>query len=444
MSRIAIIGTGISGLSAAYLLHPHHEITVYEKDRTIGGHSRTVTVRHGDRIIPVDTGFIVFNERNYPNLTALFRRLGIPVKKSDMSFGLTANDGELEWGARNANAIFGQRRNLLRLKFLKLFAQVMRFNGGAVAAIERNPHITLGELIAGMKLGEWFRRYYLLPMAGAIWSCPPRQMLDFPAATFVRFFQNHGLLSATGQPQWYTVDGGSQVYVERLTENFAHRVRSNCAAVEVRRDGGIRLKDALGNWDAYDEVVFASHADEALTLLADATDAEREALGAIKYQRNRAVLHKDPRFMPKRKVCWASWIYHAEGAGDEAAIAVTYWMNLLQAIDPAYPLFVTLNPQSEIPAENVFDDHVFYHPVFDANAIAAQSRLKTMQGTKNTWFCGAHMRHGFHEDGLVSAMDVAERLGAPTPWLAPHHVWRPARETGFARPRFAGEPLAAD
>lgn len=445
MSKIAIIGTGISGLSAAWLLNPHHEITVYEKEGRIGGHSRTVTVRHGDRIIPVDTGFIVFNERNYPNLAALFRRLGVAVKKSDMSFGLTADDGGFEWGARNINAVFGQRSNLFRPKFLKLFAEVMRFNAGALAAVEREPEITLGQLISRMKLGDWFQRYYLLPMGGAIWSCPPKQMLSFPASTFVRFFENHGLLSLGGQPQWFTVNGGSQVYVERLSESFSHRVRTNCAATEVRREGGsVRVKDVRGIWDRYDEVVFASHADETLTLLPDAETAEREALSAIKYQRNRVILHKDPRFMPKRKACWASWVYHAQGHSEAPAIAVTYWMNRLQSIDQNYPLFVTLNPQSDISSEHVFDEHLFDHPVFDTGAIAAQEKLRAMQGVRNTWFCGAHMRHGFHEDGLVSAMDVAARLGAPAPWLSPQPVWRPVREPAYARPRFADQPVVAD
>jgi predicted NAD/FAD-binding protein len=321
----------------------------------------------------------------------------------------------------------------------------MRFNAGALAAVEREPGITLGELISRMNLGDWFRRYYLLPMGGAIWSCPPSQMLSFPASTFVRFFENHGLLSLGGQPQWYTVEGGSQIYVEKMSEGFAHRVRTNCGAMEVRRErSGVRVKDVQGNWDRYDEVVFASHADETLALLGDAETAEREALGAIRYQRNRVILHKDPRFMPRRKACWASWVYHAEGPGEEPAIAVTYWMNLLQGIDQDYPLFVTLNPQSEIPSDQIFDEHLFDHPVFDTAAIAAQEKLKAMQGVRNTWFCGAHMRHGFHEDGLVSAMDVAAKLGAAAPWLAPQPVWRPSREPAHARPRFADEPVVAD
>jgi uncharacterized protein len=418
MAKIAIIGTGISGLSAAYLLNGRHDITVYEKEQRIGGHSRTITVRHGGRAIPVDTGFIVFNRRNYPNLTALFRRLGVTTHKSDMSFALTVRDGWLEWGAQNVNAIFGQRRNFFRPGFFRLFGEAMRFNAQAVSTMEENPGVTLGELITRMDLSESFRWYYLLPMAGAIWSCPPRQMLAFPAETFIRFFANHGLLSVSGQPQWYTVTGGAQSYVDLLTESFIGRVHVNRAVAEVTRTkGAVTVRDRNGHCMTYDHVVFASHADETLRMLADASPAEREALGAFSYQRNQAILHKDPQFMPKRKRCWASWVYHSDGAGDKAAITVSYWMNRLQAIDPCYPLFVTLNPAREIPAEHIFDEHEFHHPVFDRAAIAAQGRLKAMQGSANTWFCGAHLGHGFHEDGLVSAMNVTAALGAPAPWL---------------------------
>ncbi len=436
MAKIAIIGTGIAGLSAAYLLDRHHDITVYEKESRIGGHSRTVSVRHGDRTIPVDTGFIVFNERNYPNLTALFRRLGVAVQKSDMSFALTVGDGWLEWGAHDLNAILGQRRNLFRPQFLRLFRDVI-FNARAQTALEADPEVSLGELIARMGLGDWFRRHYILPMAGAIWSCPPRQMLAFPAATFIRFFANHGLLSATDQPQWYTVQGGAQNYIDHLTSSFAPRIRPNCAVTEVTRVGNtVRVHDRQGYRESYDHVVFAAHADETLAMLGDAGPAERAALGAIGYQPNRVVLHKDPQFMPRRKRCWASWVYHSDGRGDEAAITVGYWMNRLQAIDERYPLFVTLNPTREIPPEHVFDTHEFSHPVFDATAIAAQARLKAMQGVNNTWFCGAHMGHGFHEDGLVSAMQVAAALRSPAPWQDQEVITLPkrSRATGLLAP----------
>ena len=418
MAKIAIIGTGISGLSAAFLLQKKHELVVYEKEARIGGHSRTVTVQHGNRIIPVDTGFIVYNERNYPNLTALFKLLGVSTKDSNMSFAMSVRDGWLEWGARSFNAVFGQRRNIFNWRFLNLFREVMRFNAQVTGAVKREPGITLGEFVDRQGFSDWFKKYYLLPMGGAIWSCPPTQMLQFPAQVFVDFFENHGLLAISGQPQWRTVDGGSQIYVEKLVASFRDRVRLECGATGVQRVvRGVRVLDAKGGAEEFDHVIFACHADEALALLSDADEHEKSTLSAIKYSRNEVVLHKDPRFMPKRRRCWASWNYHSDGEGDEAAISLTYWMNLLQSIDEAYPLFVTLNPASSIPEENVFNRHVFHHPIFDTAAIAAQQRLRGLQGLRHVWYCGAHMRHGFHEDGLMSAMDVAARLGAPAPWV---------------------------
>jgi uncharacterized protein len=418
MAKIAVIGTGISGLSAAWLLHRRHDVTVYEKAGRVGGHSRTLMVRHGGRDIAVDTGFIVFNERNYPNLTALFGHLGVAVKNSDMSFGLSVDGGRLEWGAKGLNAVFGQRRNLLRPRFLKLLYDVMRFNALVEAEAERAPGETLGALLDRMGMGDWFRRNYILPMAGAIWSCPPSKMLEFPARTFVRFFANHSLLSLSGQPQWKTVDGGAQSYVEKITAPLADRVRTGCGAVRVsRKFGGVQIHDARGHAEYFDHIVFACHADEALAALADPSDEERAALGAFQYQRNVAVLHRDISVMPKSRRCWASWVYHADGRGAEPAISVTYWMNSLQGIDESCPLFVTLNPSQPIDERRVFDRHVFEHPAFDFAALRGQERLKRMQGLANTWFCGAHMGHGFHEDGLVSAMAVAEALGAPAPWV---------------------------
>ncbi len=418
MANIAIIGSGIAGLSAAYLLQNQHSITLYEKEPRLGGHSRTITVKHGDRIIPVDTGFIVFNERNYPNLTALFARLGVKVKASDMTYAFTMRDGWFEWGAKDLNTIFGQRRNLLRPWYLKVVSEVLRFNREVVGRVANEPNITLGALIDAMGLSENFKRYYLLPISGAIWSCPPQQMLAFPAQVFVNFFNNHSLLTMDGQPQWLTVDGGSQQYVQKLAATLKRRPQPGRAVVRViRQAAGARVHDSNGQDTAFDHVVFACHTDEALALMADPNDAERKALGAIRYQENRAILHKDPRFMPKRRRCWAAWNYHAASEGKEPAVTLTYWMNRLQAIDERYPLFVTLNPATPIAEQDIFDATTFHHPVFDTGAIEAQRTLALMQGERNTWFCGAYMRHGFHEDGLISAMAVAERLGARAPWL---------------------------
>ena len=417
MARIAIVGTGISGLAAAYLLHPHHDITVYEKADRVGGHARTVTVDYDGVSIPVDMGFIVFNETNYPHLTAMFRHLGVAVHKSDMTFAATIRGGWLEWGARDLASVIGQKRNLLRPRFALLVRDVFRFNTKALETVERHPELTLGELMAKLALGDWFKRYYLLPMAGAIWSCPPREMLNFPARTLVRFFANHQLLSAAGQPQWYTVTGGAREYVARITASFAGRIRVASAATSVeRRDRTAVVSDVTGTAAEYDHVVMACHGDEALSLLTDADASERSALGAFRYQPNRVVLHKDASVMPKRKPCWASWVYASDGELDQPAISVTYWMNSLQAIRKDRPLFVTLNPAREIAAEHIFDEQRFDHPVFDFAALAAQPKLEALQGARRTWFCGAHLGHGFHEDGLQSAVRVAEGLGARVPW----------------------------
>src|SRR6185295_6123347 len=284
MARIAVIGTGISGLGSAYLLNPDHEITVYEKAPRIGGHSRTVTVDYDGTPIPVDTGFIVFNRPNYPNLCGLFTHLGVPSHASDMTFAASIRDGWLEWGAKDLDAVIGQRRNLLRPKFGLLVRDVMIFNTQAQGVVERHPELSLDGLIQKLGLGEWFRRYYLLPMSGAIWSCPPCEMMNFPARTLVRFFANHHLLSFTGQPQWYTVTGGAQEYVRRLSASFSRRIRANCAAVAVTRPsagpdaGKVQIRDAAGGTESYDRVVMASHGDETLALLKDADSAERAAL----------------------------------------------------------------------------------------------------------------------------------------------------------------------
>ena len=422
MSHIAIIGAGISGMGISYLLHhAGHSITLYEKAPVAGGHTRTLQVDYRGKHIPVDTGFIVYNIPNYPNLCGLFNHLGVATQKSDMSFAITMDDGKFEWGARSVSAVFGQRRNLLRPSFYRMIRDVRRFNSKALAAVEADPELTLGGLINRLGLGEGFQRYYLLPMGGAIWSCPPSMMLDFPALTFVQFFKNHGLLSMTGQHQWYFVTGGSTRYMEKLTVSFRQHIRTDCGVVTVtRQEGKVQVTDSKGITEIYDDVVFACHANETLTLLKDATAEEKNTLGAFQYQRNVAYLHRDTALMPKHKVCWASWVYHAhtpkDGTSDSQAIGVTYWMNLLQAIDQNYPLFVTLNPPKEISPELVFNRHEFEHPIFTRETLAAQERLPQLQGKKHSWFCGAYTRYGFHEDGLLSAVKVAQAMGASIPW----------------------------
>lgn len=417
--RIAIVGTGISGMASAYLAHrAGHDITVYEASSVIGGHTRTKDIIYDGVPIAVDTGFIVFNEPNYPNLVGFFKHLGVKTHASDMSFAISVNRGQFEWGARSVNAVFGQRSNLVRPGFYRMIRDVMRFNREALALAEPSPDMTLGQLLDALHLGEDFRRYYILPMGGAIWSAPTDTMLEFPAHSFVRFFKNHGLLSFTGQHQWYTVTGGSKQYVAKVTAPYRDRIRAGCAVTRITRDAeGVTVSDSHGTNERYDQVIFACHADQTLRLLSDATDAERAILGVFHYQRNIAYLHRDTSVMPKRKHCWASWVYRMDGkAGEADGIEVSYWMNLLQTIDLRHPLFVTLNPAQAIPDELVFDRHEFEHPIFTNETAHAQRELPSLQGQRHSWFCGAYTRYGFHEDGIMSAVAVARGLGMKIPW----------------------------
>lgn len=416
--KIAIIGSGISGNVAAWLLNQHHDITVYEKNRYIGGHSRTLTIQHQGQAVDVDTGFIVFNHRCYPLLKGLFEHLGVATEKSDMSFGATIHDGWLEYGTHSLNTLFGQRRNLLRPAYWEMLRDILRFFKVAREMLEQGDvDTTLGEFVAKHRFGQWFKKYYLLPMGGAIWSCPVQQMLEFPAATFLRFFDNHGLLSPDGQLQWYTVSGGSKRYVDALTAPFRDKVRLGCGVVRVARvKGKVEVTDTNGNVDTYDQVVMASHADETLAMLEHPTEDEQRLLSAFAYQNNTAYLHKDASFMPKRKSCWSSWVYRSHERRDTRDISLTYWMNNLQNLDTESPIFVTLNPTKPPAAEDVYDVHQFSHPVFTREAIAAQQELPHIQGKAQIWYCGAYTRYGFHEDGMMSGVAVAEALGAPLPW----------------------------
>lgn len=416
--NIAIIGTGISGLGSAYLLHPHHHITVYEKNDYIGGHSRTIEVQTADGAIPVDTGFIVFNYRNYPLLTRLFAHLDVPVVKSDMSFGVSIGGGWMEYGTQQLRYVFAQKRNLLRPAFWRMLADIMRFNAQAKTYLASDPAITLGECLHKLGVGRWFRDYYILAMGGAIWSAPLAEMLRFPASTFIRFFDNHGLLTVNDQPQWYTVSGGSREYVHRLSAAFADKVRLNTGVVSVvREQDSVRVIDTHGGEQLYDEVVFACHADQALSMIKHPEAAEQEILSAFRYQPNRAVLHSDTSFMPRRKKAWSSWVYLSENSQDKSQqVSLTYWMNNLQTLATRQPLFVTLNPSREPSSSLIYNDHWFEHPVFDEAAIRAQADLPRIQGTNRLWFCGAYQRYGFHEDGLASAVSMARAMGIEKTW----------------------------
>ncbi|PJE27816.1 Predicted NAD/FAD-binding protein [Pseudooceanicola antarcticus] len=410
--RIAVIGAGISGMAAAWRLAPQHQVTLIEAAPRLGGHARTVLAgRNGDQ--PVDTGFIVFNYANYPHLTSMFRDLDVPVERSDMSFGATIDGGRVEYGLQTLAALTGQRRNLLRPGFGAMVRDILRFNAGAEAASE-DPNLTMGELMEQMRLGRWFREFYLKPICGAIWSTPPGGIEAFPARALVRFFRNHALLSATGQHQWWTVKGGSIEYVRRLEASMRARgvtIRTGSPVGSVLRDGPTpEVVMADGERQSFDQVIFACHSDEALALLARPTAEEQGALSAVRYQDNEMVLHRDEGQMPRRRACWSSWVYKAETRQPQEAIGVTYWMNKLQNIPENDPLFVSLNPVVPVREETIYDQKTFRHPVFDGPALEAQGRIAQIQGQNGTWFAGAWLRHGFHEDGFASAVRVTRAL----------------------------------
>ncbi len=418
--KIAIIGSGISGLGAAYMLHQHHDITLFEKNDYIGGHSRTVTTKTNDGEVPVDTGFIVFNKKNYPLLTALFKHLNVPIQKTDMSFGADIAQGWLEYGTyHKLGGIFAQGKNVFRPAYLKMLSDIMRFNKQAPEYLQKGTELTLGELLDEMKMGQWFRDYYLLAMGAAIWSTPTTKMTDFPAQTFLRFFDNHGLLTVNDHPQWYTVIGGSKEYVKRITTPYQNNIKYNCGVKSVeRKNNSVTITDIRGDEHIFDQVIFACHSDQAMSLLNDPTETEKSVIGAIKYQPNEMILHSDISFMPKAKKAWSSWVYQSEGKIDKSGnVSLSYWMNNLQPLNTKTPVIVTLNPAREPDTSLIYDRYSFEHPVFDKKAIEAQSKIDKLQGHNNTWFCGAWQRYGFHEDGLLSAVNVVRKMGIEPEWI---------------------------
>ncbi|UOA25633.1 FAD-dependent oxidoreductase [Pseudosulfitobacter sp. DSM 107133] len=419
--KIAIIGAGISGMGAAHMLGSQHAVTLFESEPQLGGHARTrMAGRGGDT--PVDTGFIVFNYANYPHLTRLFDELDVPVVPSNMSFGASIGGGRLEYGLASLGALFAQRRNALDPRFLGMVRDVFRFNKRALRLAEGDPQMTVGTFLRLLGTGNWFRDYYLLPLSGAIWSTPTEKIMDFPAHAMIRFFENHALLHHTGQHQWYTVQGGSREYVNRLETAMVREgidIRLNAPVQSVRRSaGGAHVKAWGGDWEVFDEVIFATHSDDTLTLLADPSDQERSVLGAVSYQPNDIVLHSDESIMPRRRQTWSSWVYTEDAEAGSERIDLTYWMNSLQPWLKGEQFFVTLNSRRDINPDLIWDQVTLRHPVYDLAALAAQKQAARMNGTNNTWFCGAWMKNGFHEDGLSSAVDVVQALLAEPQVLA--------------------------
>ncbi|NWG24397.1 MAG: FAD-dependent oxidoreductase [Pseudorhodoplanes sp.] len=434
--NIAVVGTGIAGLSAAWLLSQRHQVTVYERADRIGGHSNTIIASVGGRSIAVDTGFIVFNRKTYPNLSALFELLEVPTQLSEMSFGASLEGGEFEYSGSGLRGLLGQPRNLLRPRFWSMLSDLLRFYREArgSSSLSDDPSMTLGDYLKRGRYGKAFRDDHLLPMASAIWSAPPAEMLSYPATAFIRFHDNHGLLQLTDRPAWETVVGGSRTYVERLASSFAGRIKVDTAVRSIRRMAGhVIVSDTRGHTARYDHVVMASHADQALAALDDPGNTERELLGAFRYSRNLAVLHTDDSFMPKRRAVWSSWNYLGPGGTSSDGVCVTYWMNRLQNIASEVPLFVTLNPPRPPRAGTLLHSEVYEHPIFDSGAIAAQRKLWLLQGQRNTWFCGAYFGAGFHEDGLQAGLAVAEELGGlRRPWSVPDESGRIVRSVRYA------------
>ena len=407
--KIAIIGTGIAGNYAAYRLAPHHDITVFESNSRIGGHTNTLTIREPGRKLSIDTGFIVFNDATYPNFIALLDELGVASQPSDMGFSVSSADGGIEYNGSSLNSLFAQRSNLLKPSFYRMLADILRFNREAPAVLDSGgPEWTLGEYLQRNRYTQNFVDHYIVPMGSAIWSATAERMRNMPVKFFVRFFQNHGLLSVNDRPQWRVIQGGSACYVDKLVAQHRHRIRLDTPVREVRRcPDYVEVKAEGCEAERFDHVFLACHSDQALAMLADPTPVEREVLGAIAYQRNEAALHTDTSLMPRRRRAWAAWNYHLPGSdmGADGAVTLTYNMNILQSLEASREYCVTLNNTHSIDPEKILKVIQYSHPVFTERAVAAQQRHREVNGLRS-YYCGAYWRYGFHEDGVVSAMEA--------------------------------------
>jgi predicted NAD/FAD-binding protein len=419
VQRIAVIGAGISGLASAWLLGQKHEVTLFEAGSYAGGHTNTVDVTVEGITHPVDTGFLVYNRKTYPNLTALFAHLGVASVETQMTFAMSLEDPHLEWSGSSLSTVFGQKRNLFRPDFWRMLSDILRFNRESVAWMAAHPEEdgSLRDFLLAGRYSKPFAEWYLLPMAAAIWSCPAGQMLDYPLATFVRFCRNHGLLQVRDRPTWRTVQGGGRAYVKKLTACIDD-LRLNTPVTGLRRLPGSVLVTTPQAAESFDQVVLACHSDQALALLGDsASPEEQRLLGAIRYAPNRAVLHTDRALLPRDPALWSAWNYlSSQGVLDQRPVSVSYLINQLQPLPFSTPVIVSLNPQREPAPDRVIAEFDYAHPVFDAAAIAAQRQLGRINGQCGVWYCGAWNGYGFHEDGLTSALHVANALDCHAPW----------------------------
>jgi predicted NAD/FAD-binding protein len=413
--KIAVIGAGIAGNTAASRLHPRHDITVFEASARIGGHTHTHTVHLDGETHAIDTGFIVYNERTYPHFCAMLRQLGVASRASSMSFSVRNDTIDLEYNGTTLNTLFAQRRNLVRPRFLGMIGEILRFNREAPQLLDAGAEVPLGDYLRAGGYSRLFIDNYLVPMGAAIWSTDPARMLSFPARYFVRFFHNHGMLSVNDRPQWRTIAGGSQRYVERLVAPFRQRFRLGTPVEAVRRQGGrVMVKPRGGDWETFDRAFIACHSDQALGMLEDASAAEREVLGAIAYQRNEAVLHTDTSLLPRRRLAWAAWNYHVlpGRAGVSQPATLTYNMNILQGLRSRHTFCVTLNRSEAVDPARVLARVVYEHPLYTLAGVAAQRRQAEINGARGTYFCGAWWRFGFHEDGVASALAALDHFEA--------------------------------
>ena len=417
--RIAVVGAGISGLASAWLLSRDYQVTLFEAGKYLGGHTNTVDIELEGKTHPVDTGFLVFNEKTYPNLIAMFDLLGVDSVETEMSFAVSLENPDVEWAGSNLATVFGQKRNLVRRQFWSMLSDILRFNRESVAWLAAHPgnERTLRAFLDEGRYSSAFSEWYLLPMAAAIWSCPTGQMLDTPLATFVCFCQNHGLLQVFDRPMWRTVKGGGRDYVRKIAAQLGD-VRLACPVSAVHREGDHLRVTHAGGSETFDQIVMACHSDQALAILGyTATDAQREVLSAIRYQPNRAVLHTDAALLPRDEKLWSAWNYFA-GSGEpgEQPVAVSYLINKLQPLPFKTPVVVTLNPAREPDPAKIIAEFDYAHPIFDGPAIAAQQRLAYVQGENDIWLAGAWGSYGFHEDGLKSALRVVNAMGVLAPW----------------------------